>query len=59
MLYEHIWYFVPTLNLKRPRIESRDLGNVTSNEQAFSIAQTAAMEQVFFRTSSAQDQTSS
>ena len=59
MLYEHIWYFVPALNLKRPRIESRGLGNVISNEQAFSIAQTAAMEQVFFRSSSAQDQTSS
>ena len=58
MLYEDIWYFIPAGNQKRPRIESRDFGNVTSNEQAFSIAQTFAMEQVFYRTSSSRDEPS-
>ncbi len=51
MLYESIWYFVPTANQKQPRIESRDLCNVTSSEQSFSIAQTLAMEQAFYRSS--------
>jgi peptide/nickel transport system substrate-binding protein len=47
MMYENVWYFVPTGNLKQPRIESRDFRNVISNEQTWAIAQASAMEQVF------------
>ena len=52
MLYENVWYIVPVANQKRPRIENRDLRNVITNEEAFSLAQTLAMEQVFYRTGS-------
>jgi len=59
MLYQDVWYIVPVANQKRPRIESRDLGNVMSNEEAFSLGQTLAMEQVFYRTGSVGDESSS
>jgi len=48
-IYDNVWYFVPTVNQKQPRIESKDFGNCTTNEMAFSIAQTLSMEQVYFK----------
>jgi peptide/nickel transport system substrate-binding protein len=53
MLYENVWYIVPVANQKRPRVEGRRLGNVTSNEKSLAPAQALAMEQVFFRSESA------
>lgn len=49
MIYDSVWYFPISINHKQPRIENKRLGNVTSNEMAFSIAQTLAMEQAFYR----------
>jgi peptide/nickel transport system substrate-binding protein len=49
MIYDSVWYFPISINHKQPRIENKRLGNVTSNELAFSIAQTLAMEQAFYR----------
>ena len=38
MIYDSVWYFPISINHKQPRIENKRLGNVTSNEMAFSIA---------------------
>ena len=49
MIYDNIWYFPLSINHKQPRIENKKLGNVTSNELAYSIAQTLSMEQCFYK----------
>jgi peptide/nickel transport system substrate-binding protein len=49
MIYDNVYYFVPTVNQKQPRIESKDFGNVSDNEMAFSIVQTLSMEQVYYK----------
>ena len=49
MIYDNVWYFPISINHKQPRIENKKLGNLTSNELAFSIAQTLSMEQAYFK----------
>lgn len=49
MLYDNVWYFIPSIHQKQARIENKNLGNMTNNGSAFSIAQTLSMEQAFFR----------
>ena len=49
MIHDYVYYFIPTIFQKQPRIESKRLGNVTDNPDAFSIAQTLSMEQTFFK----------
>ena len=49
MVYDNVWYFPISINHKQPRIENKKLGNLTSDELAFSIAQTLSMEQAFYK----------
>jgi peptide/nickel transport system substrate-binding protein len=49
MVFDNVWYFPISVNHKQPRIENKKLGNVSTNEMAFSIAQTLSMEQCFYK----------
>ena len=49
MIYDNVVYFPISINHKQPRIENKKLGNLTSNELAYSIAQTLSMEQAFYK----------
>jgi peptide/nickel transport system substrate-binding protein len=49
MIYDNVLYFPLSVNHKQPRIENKKLGNMTSNELAFSISQTLSMEQAFYK----------
>jgi len=49
MVYDYVWYLVPSVNQKQPRIENKDFGNCSDNELCYSIAQTLSMEQVFYK----------
>jgi peptide/nickel transport system substrate-binding protein len=49
MLYDNLWYFIPSIHQKQARIENKTLGNMTNNGSAFSIAQTLSMEQAYFK----------
>ncbi len=50
IVYDNVFYFVPNVEQKQPRIESKKMGNVMTTEDCFSITQTLSMEQVFYKT---------
>ena len=49
IVYDQVCYFVPTVFQKQLRIENKKMGNTTTHEEAFSIAQTLSMEQCYFK----------
>lgn len=46
---DFVYFLIPTLNQKQPRLENKKLANMTSHPLCFSIAQTVAMEQAYFK----------
>lgn len=50
MVYDNVLYFPISVNHKQPRIENKKLGNVSTNPICFSITQTLAMAQCYYKT---------
>ena len=49
MMYENVYYFIPTENIMQPLIYNARLGNVSESEDAFAIGVNFSAEQFYYK----------